>query len=398
MAATEKAAAFVLCSVLALGEAVSQDLEESPVSAPSGTRIASKVAVYSDDDGLTVVTPIVSVKQKIFDATEIGVEYDADILTAATVDVRTSATGKFKEVRHGVAVSGTQRVGSWDTDLSASAAYSHEADYRSITLGGGFSSELIEKNLTVGAGYSFVDNEVGRSGTPFDNFSDSSHIHAASVSITQIVSKRSFVQLSGSLIGSFGYQASVYRFVPIFLAGTVDPSTIGEASLLDGTARPVMRPAERLPGRRFRGAGVARINQQFDSGTTLAADYRLYGDDWGVTSHTVSLAAYQHLPLGLTLRLRNRLYLQNPADFVAPVTMVDSLGALPEYYTTDRELGDFWYDLAGLKLTLELARGSLFERATFDLGLDMQYTRYASFPYLAERTAWIWGGGMSFEL
>ncbi|MBI2378396.1 MAG: DUF3570 domain-containing protein [Deltaproteobacteria bacterium] len=398
MAATELLTLLLLSAPRPVGSEADTEAPEAQLAPPSGTRVASRVAVYDDDDGLTVVTPIVSFEQRIFDATELGVEYDADILSAATVDVRTSATQQFKEVRHGVAVSGAQRVASLETELSGAVAYSHEADYRSITLGGGFSSELLEKNLTVGLGYSFVSNDVGRSGTPFSNFSESSRIHAFSFSITQLLSKRSYLQLSGSVIGSYGYQASVYRYVPVFLEGTVDPAKVNETTLLDGSVVPVMRPAERLPQDRLRAAGVVRLNQGFATDTSVSADYRFYGDGWGVQSHTIGLAVYQHLPAGLVLRGRNRLYLQSAADFYQDVAMVGAAGELPELYTSDRELGTFWYDMAGLKLILELGKGELFERVTIDVALDVQFTRYSDFVYLETRTAWIGSSGLSFEL
>lgn len=374
------------------------DSLEAKTEAPLGTRVAGKLVVYEDNDGLTVVTPIVSVTQKIFDTTSLTAEYDADVLTAATVDVRTAATQKFEEVRHGLAVSATHRLRDLETDLSGSVSLSREADYASVTFGGGWATDFLDKNFTLGAGYSYVLNAVGRSHTPYDNFLDQLHIHALSVSATQLLSRQAYLQISGSGIGAFGYQGSVYRYVPLFLDGQVDEGQVDEANLENGQVRPVVRPAEQVPRERWRGAIVSRLNYAFDFGLTVAPDYRFYADSWGITSHTVDLVAHQHLPAGLVLRARSRFYAQQAATFYQRVYVIESVDQLPLHYTTDRELGTYWYELVGLKLSWELPHLSAFESVVLDVKGDLQYTHYADFAYLPSRTAFMLGGGFVVEL
>ena len=53
------------------------DSLEAKTEAPIGTRVAGKLVVYEDNDGLTVVSPIVSTTQKIFDTTSFTSEYVA---------------------------------------------------------------------------------------------------------------------------------------------------------------------------------------------------------------------------------------------------------------------------------------------------------------------------------
>ncbi len=378
--------------------AKSGDVPEMDAAAPVGTRVASKMAYYTDDDDLTVVTPIISVQQKIFDASSISLEYDADILSAATVDVRTAATDKFEEVRHGLSLAGTHRVIPWEADFSAAVSYSREYDYESVTLGGGFAKELLHKNLTLGAGYSYVSNRVGRSRTSFDSFEEHLDIHALSASVTQLLSKSAYVQLSGSMIMARGYQASVYRYVPLFLQDSVQQNQVNEDSLMDGTIHPLSRSLERLPRARTRGAAVVRLNKRFASRTTIAADYRFYLDDWALRSHTASVKIYQPLGSHVILRLRNRFYIQDGADFYRSVYFVADAQSAPEFYTIDRELGTYWYDLVGLKVALKVGGGGLFESVEFDLKADLQYTSYSDFVYLPERTAVIVGGGITVEL
>lgn len=376
----------------------SGDLAQGDARAPLGTRVASKMAYYTDNDGLTVVTPIISVEQKIFDASSISLEYDADVLSAATVDVRTSATEKFEEVRHGLALAGTYRVMPWQTDLSGAVSYSKEYDYQSVTVGGGFAKELLQKNVTVGAGYSYVSNRVGRSKTSFSSFEEHLDIHAVNASFTQLLSKTAYMQLSGSVILARGYQASVYRYVPLFLEGSIDASQLNETTLLDGSLRPLKRSAERLPRKRDRGAAVLRLNKRLPWRMTLAGDYRFYIDSWSLMSHTLSVNVYQPIGSHFTLRLRNRFYTQNAANFYQRAYFVTDVNRPPEFHTLDRELSPFWYDLFGLKVSVKLPTGRLFDRVELDAKVDVQYTSYSDFAYLNNRAALIFGGGLTVEL
>jgi hypothetical protein len=376
----------------------SGDAQNSDVQAPLGTRFASKMAYYTDDDGLTVSTPIVSVTQKIFDVSSISLEYDADVLSAATIDVRSSATKKFEEVRHGLSVAGTHRFRESQIETSGAVSFSREADYTSLTLGGGLTQDLLQRSLTVGGGYSFVANAVGRAGTSYENFSESLYIHALSFSATQILTKTTYLQFSGSLIGAFGFQASVYRYVPIFLEGTLDPSLVNEANLLDGTLHPLSRPLEKLPQERFRAAGVVRLNHKFSWDMILRTDYRLYGDSWALMSHTARFFLYQKISDSFTLRLRDRYYQQSAASMYKDMYVVKSADLLPEYYTLDRELGTYWYNMAGLKLIYQLPSSDWYERLTVDIKGDVQHTQYSDFLYLDQRTAYIVGVGLMAEL
>ena len=67
-------------------------------------------------------------------------------------------------------------------------------------------------------------------------------------------------------------------------------------------------------------------------------------------------------------------------------------------FTMDRELSAFWYDMVGVKLSLELPVPSFLERVVLDLKGDLQYTKYKDFAYLLDRTAIIVGGGLTVEL
>lgn len=367
------------------------------VRAPTGTRVASKLRYYKDNDQLTVVTPIVSFSQRIYDTTTLGLTYTADIVTAATVDVRTHATPKFKETRNGLGAHASHRFLRQQMDLSGFIELSREADYESMTVGAGISKDLFEKNLTLAGGYAFVGNVVGRSKTSFSQFADRLQIHALNFSATETLSPKTLLQLSGSLIINSGYQASVYRYVPIYLQGTVDPTQIDEEFLLNGDVAPLVRPPETLPRKRYRYAGVAHISQYLPWKAAIAADYRFYSDSWSVRSHTIGVKLYQELPAGLELRLRNRFYTQTEADFYQATYVVQTPADLPQYFTIDRELSTYWYDMPGIKLTWRIGGGGWFEGLAFDADFDAQYAQYNDFNYLPSRWAFVTQLGASAD-
>ena len=72
-------------------------------TARADDRAAAGVFVHTDDDGLTVIHPIASTRVEVADDTHVGVGWEADVISAATIDVRTSASPRgFEETRHGL--------------------------------------------------------------------------------------------------------------------------------------------------------------------------------------------------------------------------------------------------------------------------------------------------------
>jgi len=385
----------------ALGAAAAKASGDSEPSdrAPLGTSTTTKLGVYSDNDQVQVVTPLVSVSQRIYDTTQLGVSWDADVLTAASIDVRTAASKGFKEMRNGVALTVDHSFLAQELTASAAVSGSREADYASLTVGGGLSKELFQKNLTLAGGYAYVGNLVGRSLTRYSQFHERLDIHALNASATQLLSRTTLLQLSTSFITARGYQASVYRYVPVFLSGRAGTELkLDEQSLLDGSAAPLYRVAETLPETRLRWAGVIRINHYLPWKMALAADYRLYLDSWALASHTFAIKLHQELPFGIRLRLRGRFYTQRAASFYQEVYRVDRVGDRPAWLTMDRELSTYWYGLVGAKLVFALPAFGPLRGSSIDLKVDYQRTRYANFAYLQTRDAWVFEAGFTMEL
>ncbi len=118
-----------------------------------------------------------------------------------------------------------------------------------------------------------------------------------------------------------GFQSSPYRFV-----------TTGDGRF----ALP-----ERHPDSRVRQAITLRLLRALGRHASGELGYRFFTDDWGLASHTFSLAVRLEMGRAWELRLRLRGYSQGAADFFQP-----RYDRPARFMTADRELSTFW-DLGG---------------------------------------------------
>lgn len=332
-------------------------------------RTVVKVNYYSDNDGNTVVTPIARVEGTVARIVTLHAHAAYDIMSCASVDVVTAASpkGYFQEVRQEYEGGASVRLKL--TTLSASATYSHENDYSSISVGLGAATELFQRNTTLTFGYGYTDSSVGRSGDP--NFDESLASHTLTASVSQLLSRHLIAQLGWFFNYSAGFQQSPYRAV----------------SLLDGSYT-----TESAPSERFRNAVVARLRGALSSKWFLGGDYRLYFDTWGMTGHTVQ-AMLSNTPLPwFDWRLRARFYAQSRVDFYE-----QTYDRLRKYMTADRELGPFVGITGGLKLGFNVTSLPETVALAFDLKTDLTYQRFSEFKLLPERIMVVTEAGMHLD-
>lgn len=75
--------------------------------------------------------------------------------------------------------------------------------------------------------------------------------------------------------------------------------------------------------------------------TALHTTYRLYNDDWGITSHTLSLTSYIETFPKITLVPMLRYYKQSAASFFKEHKSSDNTFDKTSYATNDERLGDY---------------------------------------------------------
>jgi hypothetical protein len=102
---------------------------------------------------------------------------------------------------------------------------------------------------------------------------------------------------------------------------------------------------EKHPNERSRHDAFLGVNQYFSNRSSVSVEYRLYEDDWGVSSHTVGVKLNQYVTDAFTVRYRYRYYGQAAADFYRDE--YTEVGGVGGYQTNDYRLGDFGAHLFG---------------------------------------------------
>ena len=259
----------------------------------------------------------------------------------------------FKDTR--VALSGgwRQSLGEhmrWDIGASAS----HEYDYQHFGVNGRLERDFNLRNTTLYVGAAYGKDDVKPVGgaplgfAPMRGLNDdrgklgseSKDVIDVLFGVTQVVSRRSRVELAYSYGKSDGYLSDPYKVLSV-----VDPVT----------GMPVAGPAgsglnlylfEKRPETRVKQSLFAEWRYAFDR-DSLALSYRLMDDDWGVVSHTVDARYRWNRTAHDYIEPHLRYYKQGAADFYR--TALLSGAPLPTYASADYRLAEGDAMTAGFK-------------------------------------------------
>lgn len=322
--------------------------------------VSTRAGAYQDSDRTTIITDNVDAKGSIG---HVGAEarYLVDVISSASVDVITAATGRFHEIRH--EAEGGLFYKDDDRKVSGAYIYSTENDWRSHTGVASFQQDFAHHNGTFKLAGSYVSNAVGRSGDA--NFRRHLDVGGGSASLTLVASPRDLIDVSYSLSYLNGYQASPYRFVRFS-----DPA--------GGPLAPSVPETD--PNTRLRHAVTLRYNRAVFRDSAVKSHIRGYVDDWGVTS--VTGGAEYVVGFGtFEIAALVRGYVQKAAVFYQPTYSV------PQKYTTaDRELSTFLDVFAGFRATYRKESMGRLSKLFIEAKFTGYYFRFFDFPRLPERT------------
>jgi hypothetical protein len=151
-----------------------------------------------------------------------------------------------------------------------------------------------------------------------------------SVVATQVLSPTTLVRGGIEVFHVEGLQHNIYRNV--YAGGT--------------------RVPERHPSTRERRDAFVKLSHYMANRSSIKADYRLYNDDWGITSHELSADLSQYVTHALSTSWEYRWYTQGKADFYAPeYASVNGIGG---YRTADYRMNDLASHLFGVSLHLDM--------------------------------------------
>jgi hypothetical protein len=337
----------------------------------------ARIGVYADDDDLNVWSPQASAQVDVGSGVEVEGGWTADVITAATVDVRTAATprGSYHETRHEVHV-GPRWEPAAGSALFGGYTLSVERDYTSHVATVGAARETWGRRLTLTASARLLEDTVGRAGEP--GFERRLRGRSGEIGADVVLGLRTVAGMTVSVQRLEGYQSSPYRRVTI----------------RDETGVPRTSLDEQVPDERTRPAASLSLRQALPLRLFAMGSYRFYADSWGVRSHTGELdlsrsVARDRAAWGLHVRG----YSQGQADFHE--ARYDTYPLLPQYRSADKKLGRTRSVLAGVRG--EWAPGGALGASRLEASADVYDQWFLDFEPLRRRIAALLAVGWSAE-
>jgi hypothetical protein len=377
----------------------------APAAHPSDTftHISTEISGYGDTDHVFVTTPTIAATiERPTAGWSLGGRYLVDAVSAASVDIVSTASRNWKELRHVGSLNGTFKP--HDTGVSGAFTVSREPDYLSLTGGGSFLQDFDQKNILMVLGYGYGRDVIGRHDTPSDIFSRVLVHHAASAAFTFVLDRATALSIEADGVFEQGDQSKPYRYIPMFTSDVAASVRRGAAIDIVNALRLPERPLEQLPTSRERYALSARISHRYDA-STLRLDERLYNDSWGLIASTTDLRYLVDLGKRLIFWPHFRFHAQRGVSFwqrayVSERTATFAQGdwSLPALRTGDRELGPLWTGTTGLGLRWSVGPSETPSSWVVSLSGDLMYTNFADALYVLYRTAGFVAVGLEVEL
>ena len=331
---------FIPCAAVALTFQASQALAVNEVNS----------VVRDYDDGETqVVSPSIDITGTAYhDQLKIGAGWAADIVSSASVDVR-SFGSKGQNSRIGdrrVEYDFNAELTIPDGTLSAAYIQSDENDYHSKIVSAGGSREFFSKNTVLGFTFSNGQDSIEESGVP--TFHQAMNTQGYSISLTQILSRVSLINFLYDFRVESGYDASPYR----------------RAIFIDSSGNATTQP-ENHPETRNRNAMAVKYNWFSESmRTAFSTTDRVYYDSWGVLSNTIEEKINHDFGKHFNMAFVLRWYTQQQASFYQPYYNSSSPGV---FWTGNKTLASYNSYLGGVRPTI---------RFTDDFSIYLKYEWY----------------------
>ncbi|MGE0323788.1 MAG: DUF3570 domain-containing protein [Polyangiaceae bacterium] len=354
---------------------------------PLRYQLGGEVAGYADTDHVMVLTPSLSMAaDQPTGGWKANASYLVDIVTAASVDIVSTASPRWTEVRHAGTLGADYQPENFGVSLGGSV--SREPDYLSWYIGGSFRVEMYDKRFTPLIGYSYSNDTAGRKDTPFSVYSLELERNTIQLGAEIILNPSSRLTLSTEAVLEDGRQEKPYRYLPIFSADTAPNVPRGASVDAVNQLRLPGEMSERLPDTRRR-YSVAGEFATRDGDHTLRVSERLYADTWGVRATTTDAIYVLGIGGGFRVWPHLRFHLQEGASFWQRAYVAQpSTGQIsyPRLRTGDRELSPLLTATAGGGI--EYATSEIPNTGWVFTGLvDVGRTSYFDALYIDSRTS-----------
>ena len=365
---------------------ITKDASSKPEDT-STKHVALEMSSYTDSDHVTVFTPSVNATiENVTQGASISGHYLVDVVSAASVDIVSTASPRWREVRQAGGIEGTYKP--HETGITVAGAMSSEPDYLSYSVGAQFTQDFDEKNSTLLLGYGYSHDTVGYHFTPFSVFSRIVQASTLSAGLTQVISRSTVGSLVLDVGLEDGDQSKPYRYIPMF--SPAEAAQVPNGASIDFVTKNRLpeRPAEQLPLARERYSITGRLAHRLDS-STLRAEERLYVDSWLMAASTSDLRWIFDFGRRVEVWPHVRFHAQNGVDFWqrAYVSASSTGFDLPEFRTGNRELGPLVSETGGGGVKVFLGKGGNPKSLSLALHCDASFTSYLNDLYLTGRSS-----------
>ncbi|OUS32521.1 hypothetical protein A9Q99_00150 [Gammaproteobacteria bacterium 45_16_T64] len=201
--------------------------------------------------------------------------------------------------------------------LGLTAGISEENDYASSSLGLGASFNFNDKLSTLSVGVSGSNDSIEptQGNVPTNTIKDDKQSSSAFVGLSQVINKDTIIQVGSSFASAEGFLSDSYKL------------------------------NDRRPDSRQRWTVNTALRQHYSSiDSTLHLDYRYYGDDWEMQSHTVDASVWVELGDHVMLIPSVRWYSQSDTPFFA-----NTADSANKYHSSDYRLSSYGAITTGLR-------------------------------------------------
>jgi hypothetical protein len=260
-------------------------------------------------------------------------------------DTRVAVNGSWKQPlgRLSILTLGGNFSKEFDfTSIGASAQITRDFNQKNTTLLFGLSTEADSVDPVGGKPIPFAAMVPAGQSQPRQGGSDNKSVLDAMLGVTQVVNKRTLMQINYSLSHASGYLNDPYKML-----SRINPATGSTIDYL----------YENRPDARTKHAfyWLTRYHLNRD---VVSASYRYFFDDWGIKAHTVDVNYNWRYSANKYLEPRLRFYSQTEADFYR-LNLLNG-ATLPVEASSDYRLAKFHGLTYGLKWGWDLPKGRAF--------------------------------------
>ena len=311
--------------------------------------------------GMDIHGPSLMIRKLLGNSAAVSANYYVDSISAASIDVITSAS-PYKQERNEYSV-GVEYLRDKST-LSFNYTDSEENDYVAQTYSVAVSQDFFGDLTTLSMGYARGKDEVMRVTTLAGNKQLDSNFgtrsidrHNFSLGLAQVLTKKLVAGMNYDLITDKGFLNNPYR----------------QVRFADGS-----RAFENYPNTRSSHALALQLKYHLPYRAALSGKYRYFNDTWDIEAHTFELGYTHPVKDRWLVDLRYRLYEQSRASFYADVF---SGPEAQTFMARDKELSTYNNRTLGVTLSYDLGQlgWRYIDKGSLNLAFDHMVFDYEDF-------------------